>query len=89
MLRIRLGFWKGNLSRRFYCTQVKDAKFVRKEFLNYFQSNQHEFVRSSPVVPYNDPTTPFVNAGMNQVNNFLFYLLILFFFIKFGYEILQ
>ncbi|ERL85827.1 alanine--tRNA ligase, mitochondrial isoform X1 [Dendroctonus ponderosae] len=43
------------------------AKSIRQNFLNYFiEKNEHNFVRSSPVVPFCDPTVPFVNAGMNQ-----------------------
>lgn len=41
---------------------------IRKQFLDYFiKENGHNFVRSSPVVPFCDPTVAFVNAGMNQV----------------------
>lgn len=35
-------------------------------FLDYFQSKGHTKVRSSSLVPYNDPTLLFSNAGMNQ-----------------------
>lgn len=48
----------------------KDAcsKSIRQKFLDYFvNENNHTFVKSSPVVPYCDPTVAFVNAGMNQV----------------------
>lgn len=41
---------------------------VRKTFINYFIQNNHKFIRSSPVVPFCDPSVVFVNAGMNQVN---------------------
>lgn len=41
---------------------------IRNIFLDYFTTKQHhQFIRSSSVVPYCDPTVPFVNAGMNQV----------------------
>lgn len=40
---------------------------VRRTFLDYFIANDHNFVRSSPVVPYGDATVPFVIAGMFQV----------------------
>ncbi|KAI0392549.1 tRNA synthetases class II (A)-domain-containing protein [Xylariaceae sp. FL0594] len=39
---------------------------VRRTFLNYFESKQHTIVPSASVVPNNDPTLLFVNAGMNQ-----------------------
>ncbi len=39
---------------------------VRKQFLAYFASRGHEVVASSPLVPKNDPTLLFANAGMNQ-----------------------
>jgi len=40
---------------------------IRSAFVNYFvESHQHKHVQSSPVVPFNDPTLLFVNAGMNQ-----------------------
>ncbi|XP_050315762.1 alanine--tRNA ligase, mitochondrial isoform X2 [Anthonomus grandis grandis] len=43
------------------------AKNIRQSFLDYFLKRQdHVFIRSSPVVPFCDPTVPFVNAGMNQ-----------------------
>ncbi|KAJ8983104.1 hypothetical protein NQ317_001847 [Molorchus minor] len=43
------------------------SKVIRKRFLDYFiKENGHDFVKSSPVVPYCDPTVAFVNAGMNQ-----------------------
>src|SRR6476620_5397958 len=39
---------------------------IRRSFLEYFQKNGHELVRSSPLVPQNDPTLLFTNAGMVQ-----------------------
>ncbi len=35
-------------------------------FLNYFKSKGHAIVSSSPVIPHDDPTLLFINAGMNQ-----------------------
>ncbi|MFQ5789277.1 MAG: alanine--tRNA ligase [Acidobacteriota bacterium] len=42
------------------------AREVRGRFLGYFEKRGHRIVPSSPLVPHNDPTLLFVNAGMNQ-----------------------
>jgi alanyl-tRNA synthetase len=39
---------------------------VRKTFLKFFEQRGHRVVRSSSLVPHNDPTLLFTNAGMNQ-----------------------
>ena len=47
-------------------TSVSD---IRKTFLEFFKKNGHEVVRSSPLVPQNDPTLMFANSGMVQFKN--------------------
>ncbi|MGB0902782.1 alanine--tRNA ligase [Halocynthiibacter sp.] len=42
---------------------------IRSTFLNFFDKNGHEVVDSSPLVPRNDPTLMFTNAGMVQFKN--------------------
>lgn len=39
---------------------------IRRKFLNYFKEKNHTIVASAPVVPHDDPTLLFNNAGMNQ-----------------------
>ena len=45
---------------------MKTGKDIRQEFISFFEGQGHKFIRSSPVVPINDPTLLFANAGMNQ-----------------------
>ncbi|MGD9827722.1 MAG: alanine--tRNA ligase [Hyphomicrobiaceae bacterium] len=42
---------------------------IRRAFLDYFRAFEHEIVSSSPLVPRNDPTLMFTNAGMVQFKN--------------------
>src|ERR1700710_2254433 len=42
---------------------------IRATFLDYFRDNGHQVVPSSPLVPRNDPTLMFTNAGMVQFKN--------------------
>jgi alanyl-tRNA synthetase len=42
---------------------------IRSTFLNFFEANGHTIVPSSPLVPRNDPTLMFTNAGMVQFKN--------------------
>jgi alanyl-tRNA synthetase len=42
---------------------------IRRSFLDYFGSNGHRIVPSAPLVPQNDPTLMFVNAGMVPFKN--------------------
>ena len=40
---------------------------IRKLFIDYFVKREHDFIPSSSVIPHDDPTLLFANAGMNQV----------------------
>ena len=42
------------------------AKEIRQSYLQYFERHGHRIVASSPLVPVDDPTLLFTNAGMNQ-----------------------
>ena len=42
---------------------------VRRQFLEFFESKDHTVLPSSSLVPHNDPTLMFANAGMNQFKN--------------------
>jgi len=42
---------------------------IRSTFLDYFSSNAHEIISSSSLIPHNDPTLLFANAGMVQFKN--------------------
>jgi len=42
---------------------------IRSTFLDFFKRNGHEVVRSAPLIPHNDPTLLFVNAGMVPFKN--------------------
>ena len=45
---------------------IKSANEIRKAFLDFFHSKEHQLVPSAPMVIQNDPTLMFTNAGMNQ-----------------------
>ena len=45
---------------------TSSANDIRRSFLRYFERHQHRVVPSAPLVPHEDPTLLFTNAGMNQ-----------------------
>lgn len=45
---------------------IKTSSQIRNEFLEFFAEKEHAIVNSAPVVPKDDPTLLFTNAGMNQ-----------------------
>src|SRR5438552_12593591 len=48
---------------------IQTTNDIRAAFLDYFAAHDHEVVASSPLVPRNDPTLLFTNAGMVQFKN--------------------
>jgi alanyl-tRNA synthetase len=48
---------------------MQSTNDIRRSFLAYFAANGHEAVPSAPLVPYNDPTLMFTNAGMVPFKN--------------------
>lgn len=47
------------------------ANEIRKSYLDFFKSKQHEIVPSAPIVVKDDPTLMFTNAGMNQFKDII------------------
>ncbi|MCA9608601.1 MAG: hypothetical protein KC619_23520, partial [Myxococcales bacterium] len=45
---------------------MKSASEIREAFLAYFEARGHARLESGPIVPANDPTLMFTNAGMVQ-----------------------
>jgi len=57
------------MQQRIYMAGVSSTNDIRRSFLDYFEKNGHARVQSAPLVPQNDPTLMFVNAGMVPFKN--------------------
>src|SRR5206468_3380915 len=57
------------VQQRIYMRWVTSTNDIRRGFLDYFERNGHALVPSAPLVPQNDPTLMFVNAGMVPFKN--------------------
>src|SRR5438270_1415388 len=57
------------MQRNIYILGMTSTNDVRRGFLDYFERNSHARVPSAPLVPQNDPTLMFVNAGMVPFKN--------------------
>ncbi len=49
--------------------EMSELKQIRETFIEFFKKNGHTELKSSPLVPHNDPTLMFTNAGMVQFKN--------------------
>jgi alanyl-tRNA synthetase len=57
------------VQQRIYITSMTSTNDIRRGFLDFFEQNGHARVQSAPLVPQNDPTLMFVNAGMVPFKN--------------------
>jgi alanyl-tRNA synthetase len=57
------------MQRSIYIADMTSTNDIRRGFLDYFEKNGHARVQSAPLVPQNDPTLMFVNAGMVPFKN--------------------
>jgi alanyl-tRNA synthetase len=57
------------VQQRIYMRRVTSTNDIRRGFLDFFETNGHARVPSAPLVPQNDPTLMFVNAGMVPFKN--------------------
>ena len=61
--------WQGIRFQLFESKFMSSVNEIRSAFLDFFRAAGHEVVPSSPLVPRNDPTLMFTNAGMVQFKN--------------------
>src|ERR1044071_6537521 len=61
--------WTRPAGARYKDCIMASVSDIRRTFLEYFRTHGHEVVASSPLVPRNDPTLMFTNAGMVQFKN--------------------
>ena len=57
------------MQQRIYMAGMTSTNDIRRGFLDFFERNGHARVPSAPLVPHNDPTLMFVNAGMVPFKN--------------------
>jgi alanyl-tRNA synthetase len=57
------------VQQRIYMPVMTSTNDVRRSFLDFFEKNGHARIASAPLVPHNDPTLMFVNAGMVPFKN--------------------
>ena len=57
------------MQHKIYIAGMTSTNDIRRSFLDYFERNGHARVQSAPLVPQNDPTLMFVNAGMVPFKN--------------------
>src|SRR6058998_3828471 len=57
------------MQQRIYMSLMTSGADIRRSFIEHFEENGHARVQSAPLVPQNDPTLMFVNAGMVPFKN--------------------
>ena len=57
-------------TRNLFCATIVTATELRSKFSSYFESKEHLITPGSTVIPEDDPSLLFVNAGMNQFKKY-------------------